>query len=107
MSYIVKKCKLTCQLKIELVQFTMAQPDGDGNCNTDKFEVNFGTKVPTLCGENTGQHVYVNFIGKSPIEIVFKLTGKSTAFRRWHVVLTQIPCLDLLRGKNYWIESNF
>lgn len=47
------------QLKIEMVEFVLGQPDEDGQCTSDKFMVTGAaviSTIPVLCGVNTGQH---------------------------------------------------
>lgn len=60
------KCEFTirrqnpniCQLRIDFKHFTLAQPNAwNGVCENDTLTVIGGTSsVPTLCGENKGQH---------------------------------------------------
>ena len=46
-----------CQIKLDFEDFTLAQPDVNGICSTQFFEVtNSLSSVPRICGENSGQH---------------------------------------------------
>ena len=46
-----------CQVRLDFLSFTLAQPNSDGLCTNDLFTVT-GTSnnIPTICGYNTGQH---------------------------------------------------
>ncbi|XP_062550352.1 uncharacterized protein LOC134215117 [Armigeres subalbatus] len=99
-----------CQLRIDFRSLTLAQPDGDGNCVTDVLTITGGSsEVPPICGENTGQHVYVNFDGLSPITIRVSTTAGSTLGRMWNLQLSQIACDSELRAPDgclqYYLDS--
>lgn len=82
-----------CQLKIEFLDLALAPPNGDGKCNTDVMTISGGsTNVPNICGENTGQHVYVDFDGTSSISITITATPSYTFGRHWHIKVSQINC---------------
>lgn len=88
-----RRRKHICQLRIDFQMFSMAQPDGDGNCVRDSFNVESGnTSCPTICGENRGQHVYVTFMNDFPITIRIA-TGQFVNYnRRWEILISQIKC---------------
>jgi hypothetical protein len=45
------------QLRIDFLDFTLAQPDGDGNCVDDYLEITDGEfPFHKICGENSEQH---------------------------------------------------
>lgn len=89
-----------CQLRIEFLDLSLAPPNGDGICNTDIISVTGGaTNVPNLCGENSGQHVIVDFSGTSSITIAVVATASYTFGRHWHIKITQINCDSRLRGE--------
>lgn len=108
-----------CQLRIELQDLSLAPPNGDGICNTDFLMVNGGASVvPILCGENSGQHIVVDFLGtKNPITLTIRATAAYTFGRHWHIRLTQINCDSQYRGKEkkkekentgaHWIDPKF
>jgi hypothetical protein len=93
-SYVIRKRKHNiCQVRVDFQLFSIAQPDGDGHCNRDYFTIENGASViPLICGENRGQHVYVDFNSDFPVTVrVF--TSKSFNFgRRWELLVTQIKC---------------
>ncbi|XP_053624375.1 uncharacterized protein LOC128683128 [Plodia interpunctella] len=93
-SIIVNRCNSgICQLRIDFTDLTLAQPDGDGNCVTDSITVTGGnTVVPTLCGDLTGQTIFVDFNGNTAITITVSATLATTFSRRWNLKLIQLGC---------------
>ncbi|XP_055376739.1 uncharacterized protein LOC129608957 [Condylostylus longicornis] len=82
-----------CQLRIDFLAFSLAPPNGDGTCNIDYFSVNGGSsRVPRICGENSGSHVYVNFNGENPITLSILTTASFTFNRQWQMQVSQISC---------------
>lgn len=89
-----------CQLRIDLLDFSLAPPSGDGICNTDVISITgSATNVPSLCGENSGQHLIVDFAGTNPINIAIKTTSSYTFGRHWNIHIAQINCDSEYRGK--------
>lgn len=93
-SIIVRRCNTNvCQLRIDFTELTLAQPDGDGNCNTDSITVTGGnTIVPVLCGDLSDQTIFVDFNGNTAITIVVTATSSTTFSRRWNIKLVQLGC---------------
>lgn len=88
-----------CQLKVEFLALSLAQPNGDGICVDDFFTIENGnTTVPKICGENLGQHVYVTFSNRFPISIIIATTARVTFNRRWQLRVSQIRCNSLFKG---------
>jgi hypothetical protein len=54
---------LSLQLRVDLLDFSVSEPDANGFCINDYLEIAGGTSsVPRICGENTnehGKHVYL------------------------------------------------
>lgn len=91
-----------CQLRIDFLDFSLAPPNGDGTCNNDYMSVTGGSsRVPRICGENAGQHVYVNFNGDNPITVAMATTGTYTFDRHWNLQMSQIECASASRGFEY------
>ncbi|CAK1554102.1 unnamed protein product [Leptosia nina] len=91
---IVNRCNnMICQLRIDFLDFVLAQPNGDGVCNVDSLTITGGnTVVPVLCGDNTGQTIFVDFNGNAAITITIAATLATTFGRRWNMRLTQLGC---------------
>lgn len=52
--------------RLDFLTFNIAQPASSTVCSTDTFQVSGASSVvPTICGENTGQHsnaiIYIMF----------------------------------------------
>lgn len=88
-----------CQLRIDFLSFSLAQPNGDGMCNTDYFTVEGGTYVPKICGQNMGQHIYVEVTKRLPVTVIVATT-ESVYSRRWQLQVTQIGCKAHQRGSS-------
>lgn len=54
----IEKQNNVCQLRLDFLEFSLAQPDENGQCITDSFMVRttVGERLPILCGENAGLH---------------------------------------------------
>lgn len=82
-----------CQLRLDFLDLSLAPPDGNGICNRDVITVTGGSSyVPPLCGINSGQHIYVNFDGSSPITINIVASSSFSFGRKWHIATTQFEC---------------
>ncbi|XP_049295387.1 uncharacterized protein LOC125770120 [Anopheles funestus] len=88
-----------CQLRIDFRSLTLEQPTGDGSCNTDRLTiVGASPSVVPICGENTGQHLYVNFVGSGPISLRIATNGDVSFNRLWNIELSQIACASAERA---------
>lgn len=86
-------------MRVDFLDFSVAQPNGDGVCVTDYVSISGGSsRVPNICGENTGQHVYVDFDGTNSISVSVSATPTYTFNRHFHFRLTQISCSAANRG---------
>ncbi|XP_055528455.1 uncharacterized protein LOC129720768 [Wyeomyia smithii] len=82
-----------CQLRIDFTTFSVSQPDGNGVCSVDNIQVlGGGTPVPVICGDNSGQHVYVTVNNASPITIVVATTSAVLYNRVWNLQVSMISC---------------
>lgn len=89
-----------CQARLDFLDLTLAPPNGDGICNTDAMTITGATNlVPTICGINSGQHMYVNFDGTQSITINIAGASSFTFNRKWHIMITYIDCNSALLGK--------
>ena len=62
-------------------------------CDTDALTITGGAgPVPVICGENTGQHVYVDFNGNNTIQLTVTTSSAENIGRNWNFLITQIAC---------------
>ena len=103
-----------CQLRIDLLDFRLGPPLS-GDCDDDQFIVRANDPVPTLCGDNSGQHIYVDVRGRSetnlnlltmpifpkPVGVHNETNSSRTIIewlnevdpqRGWKMMITQLPC---------------
>ncbi|KRT81446.1 CUB domain-containing protein [Oryctes borbonicus] len=90
----IKRCNSNiCQVRIDFLTLTLAQPSADGNCATDAINIVGGAStIPPLCGENSGQHIYLNFNGDADINIIITTSSSATIARSWNIKIAQIAC---------------
>ncbi|KAI9559208.1 hypothetical protein GHT06_015997 [Daphnia sinensis] len=86
--------KPICQIRLDFVSFTTAQPTL-GTC-TDTFVVGGSTSVvPTICGDNSGQHMYLDVpsssITPTDVQLMFNF-ATGTATRSWNIKIAMLPC---------------
>merc|ERR1711962_128693 len=80
------------QMHLEFDGFDIVGPT-EGECDTDMFELTGYTgsaQVPTLCGENAGQHMYVDLskYDSSSDYMTLQITHGSTTYdRKWRIVV--------------------
>lgn len=88
---------LICQIRLDFRSFTLAQPTIDANgfpqCNNDALTVG----NITLCGENTGSHIYVPInprAGEREISVSVRLATRNSGLIRpnWNIVVNQFEC---------------
>ncbi|XP_046459000.1 uncharacterized protein LOC124205594 [Daphnia pulex] len=86
--------KPICQIRLDFITFTTAQPTA-GTC-TDTFKVGqTNSKVPTICGDNGGQHMYLDIpssaVTPSNVQLMFTFS-EETAVRSWNIKIALLPC---------------
>ncbi|XP_077266006.1 uncharacterized protein LOC143899525 isoform X2 [Temnothorax americanus] len=98
----VQRCNSNiCQLRLDFLEATWAQPNATGFCDLDVFLVSGGSStVPRICGENTNQHAYVDFNGATPITISVDTNADHAFDRRWNIRIQQIACDSVCRAPN-------
>ncbi|KZS17498.1 uncharacterized protein LOC116921571 [Daphnia magna] len=83
----------TCQLRLDFISFSISQPNAQSVCNVDSLQI-AGTinKVPIICGDNDGQHMYLTLPhAAASAQLVFTF-GTSTAARTWRIKIAMLPC---------------
>ncbi|XP_011160870.1 uncharacterized protein LOC105196560 [Solenopsis invicta] len=90
-----------CQYRLDFVQFNIRGPETVNNvCVYDQFIVSGGNPVPTICGNNDGNHMYIDTgVGQTnPVTLTFVTSGNSYS-RSWKVRVSQIPCSTIYRAE--------
>ncbi|KAI1286678.1 hypothetical protein HDE_10758 [Halotydeus destructor] len=94
----IEKQPNVCQLRLDFEEFTLAQPDENGLCTTDSFMVRttVGERLPILCGENGGQHIYIDMGRGSANPVVLSVVSNGERVtRKWKIKINMIPCNNL------------
>jgi len=61
-----------CQIRLDFEEFNI-QPPLLGTCHYDKFYAAANGRYPLLCGDNSGQHMYLDVSGRSTTDLTFIL----------------------------------
>ncbi|KAK4301459.1 hypothetical protein Pmani_026415 [Petrolisthes manimaculis] len=61
-----------CQLRLDFDEFEL-QPPFWGECSYDRFYVESGLPLPSLCGTNNDTHMYINVEGRKKTDLTFML----------------------------------
>ncbi|XP_014477173.1 PREDICTED: uncharacterized protein LOC106745775 isoform X2 [Dinoponera quadriceps] len=98
---LVKSHPDVCQYRLDFPQFNIMGPETTNNvCTYDQFIVSGGNPVPTICGNNNGNHMYIDTgVGQTnPITLTFVTSGSSFP-RAWKVRISQIRCSTIYRAE--------
>ncbi|XP_043599019.1 uncharacterized protein LOC122574893 isoform X3 [Bombus pyrosoma] len=98
---LVKSHPTVCQFRLDFLQFNVRGPETTNHqCIYDQFIVSGGNPVPTICGNNAGNHIYVDTgLGQTnPVTLTFVTSGNSFA-RSWKVRVSQIRCNTIYRAE--------
>ncbi|KAG1699835.1 hypothetical protein GQR58_005417 [Nymphon striatum] len=88
-----------CQFRVDFIKFVTQAP-ATGDCNLDRFTVSgqdSNNIIPTLCGINTGQHLYVD-VGSSQGPIIFNMITSGSFSRSWEIQISQIKCSSAVKA---------
>ncbi|XP_018325682.1 uncharacterized protein LOC108737362 [Agrilus planipennis] len=83
-----------CQYRLDFDLFNTTGPESTNHlCNDDQFIVVGSSPIPTICGINTGNHMYINAGNgiSNPITLSIVTSGSSFS-RSWKIRISQIPC---------------
>lgn len=92
-----------CQIRIDFDEFSLAPPI-NGRCGgqTDSFILSGATNFNSsglpntgLCGELTGQHLYVDVDPddtSEPLLFIINTSNEEVYNRKWSIRIRQIPC---------------
>ncbi|XP_018006841.1 uncharacterized protein LOC108664688 [Hyalella azteca] len=81
-----------CQYRLDFLSFNIAGPDFDSVCSHDFLEIFGGQPIPKLCGDLTGQHMYVHVERGRDIHLAIYQSSSFSMMRNWNIKITQINC---------------
>merc|ERR1739844_583562 len=110
-----------CRIRFEFISFTISSPNTGfgtiyaastigtypvgnsaniGDCVTDTFFINspYGRSTPTICGVNTGQHMYVDTTDGECVDAHYGLGGGTSSTRALDIRVSQFVCGDEMGG---------
>nr|XP_045592517.1 uncharacterized protein LOC123754303 [Procambarus clarkii] len=91
---IKKISRSICFIRLDLIKFKLMSPV-DGSCTRDQLVVsgqNINAFTPKLCGENSGQHMYIDVdTVHGPLELSITTVGAGLE-RQWEIKASQIEC---------------
>lgn len=110
-----------CRIRLDLNTFTIAAPNTGGgtifkgstittyplgygatigDCVTDTFFVNapYGRSTPTICGVNSGQHMFVETSDSNCIDVHYGIGGGTSSTRELDIRVSQFTCGDEMGG---------
>ncbi|XP_021962863.1 uncharacterized protein LOC110858399 isoform X2 [Folsomia candida] len=96
-----------CQYRLDFEEFSLAQPEPvDHICESDVFVVAGGRPVPPICGENGGQHMYID-AGPSSGNIKINIVTSGDSFaRRWRIKISQVQCNAQYRASDSCLQHH-
>jgi len=89
-----------CQLRLDFETMSGYVTLANGAC-TDSFTAlgQTGKTIPSICGTNTGYHMYVEFGATSTDTISLTHTlGSTSSTLKWNILAQQIPCTATYRA---------
>jgi hypothetical protein len=99
--YKIKKCdEAICTVRLDFEQFNIdswATTDAEeSRICVDSFDVTVapttGLTIPSICGTNAGQHMYIELGDESSATATLKFTFVGTASRTYEIKVTQYRC---------------
>merc|ERR1711997_646715 len=82
-----------CQLRLDFQALSLATAAATGLCSDSLAATgDSGQNPPTICGSNTGYHMYVEFGATSTDDIELVTTYGDTSTKSWNILARQIAC---------------
>jgi len=100
-SYSISVPDNVCHVRLDFNKFELdgptdnSQPNLAGRCTTDRFSIQRTGGRPdglTLCGNNTGQHLYFDVSKGDIADLMFILDQTSSFSRQWEIQTQFIEC---------------
>jgi len=99
LSYTVRKCSdEVCRLRLDFESFSIRGVGGTNIANEgvclDMFTITTTTRqvIPTICGENDGQHIYVDIGANSGDSATINFAFNGDGNRMFDIKVTQLEC---------------
>lgn len=95
-------------LRLDFETFTLIAPTETLCPDTFKVTTNTGVAIPSICGKNTGQHMYIDLgaLSTDTATLAFTFGTTTSTVRTWEIKISQIPCYSLSRPPfgclQYW-----
>ncbi|XP_045128961.1 uncharacterized protein LOC123514814 [Portunus trituberculatus] len=91
---IQKVSENVCQLRLDFEKLELAGPDDTSTCSIDTFTFvgTAGANPTVICGDNTGQHMYLDMGSGNGAARINIATTSTNASRTWRIKVTQFPC---------------
>ncbi|XP_023335615.1 uncharacterized protein LOC111706897 [Eurytemora carolleeae] len=93
-----------CQVRLDLEELVLMDPDESGNCRIDYLQLSGGIsnsgQMPTICGTNSGQHLIYTAIPSFPARLSIvvdnqvAISGGAGLTRRWRIKISQFSCFS-------------
>lgn len=83
-----------CQLRLDFETMELAGPDDKSICSIDTFTFvgTAGANPTVICGDNSGQHMYLDLGSGNGGARVNIATTSTNSSRSWRIKVTQLPC---------------
>merc|ERR1712241_642280 len=90
----------TIYLGSSITTYPLGNAANIGDCVTDTFFINspFGRSTPTICGVNSGQHMYVDTTDGECVDAHYGLGGGTSSTRALDIRVSQFVCGDEMGG---------
>merc|ERR1711892_896663 len=93
-----EKCATNvCQIRLDYDEHSTAAPDSSGTCTNDKVSGDpvTGPNTPDHCGENAGQHIYLDAGAYTTDSAKLSKVLTGTSARTWKIKVSMIECGSL------------
>jgi len=87
-----------CMIRLDFEESSIAQPSTIGICATDHFKgtpAKTGKATPLICGENAGQHIYLDGGSYNTASATLVLTLTGATARKWKMKVSMVECDSL------------
>ncbi|XP_055299975.1 uncharacterized protein LOC129567288 [Sitodiplosis mosellana] len=102
------------QVRLDMILLELKAPT-DGNCIDDQFYVagqNLNNMVPTICGVNSGQHMYIEVSNSMDRKVFLTILTSSVATRAFNIRVQQLQdslapnnCLQYYTETDGWFQT--